>query len=203
MLSQVSVLMHYDSFDNFLENQRAEMQTEMNSKDTVNAVDISLACKIFPSIKLGSSPPVELYDETVADSDVTNLLAAQSYDEYFSISTGEKSFDQVVCETKPPGHNPLPDVNTSILREDNYFGLPMSPQAIILKTEMISCDQNVIDYSEHVVTELQLDVAPNELLLDKCISCLPGLSKRLCRQLENHGFHTVRGSAIDHIKSIF
>lgn len=41
------------------------------------------------------------------------------------------------------------------------------------------------------VPEAQKSALPVELILDKTISCVSGLTKRQCRQLENVGFHTV------------
>ncbi|KAK2635364.1 hypothetical protein Ddye_030156 [Dipteronia dyeriana] len=164
----VSVLMRYDSFDDFNVNKRAEKQSGMNLKDAMNDVDVPLACKLFPSIILGSSPPVELYDETQLNSDIRSLLEAQSCEEFHPNSIGEKWVDlDTACETKPSLHSPLPDASSSIVREENDFDSSLGP-------------------------EPQSDVASFELLLDRCVSCVPGLNKRLCRQLENYGFHTLR-----------
>ncbi|TXG57202.1 hypothetical protein EZV62_018515 [Acer yangbiense] len=192
IIAIVSVLMRYDSFDDFNVNKRAEKQSGMNLKDAMNDVDVPLACKLFPSIILGSSPPVELYDETQLNSDIRSLLAAQSCEEFRPNSMGEKWVDlDSACETKTSLHSPLPDASPSIVREENDFGIPLSPQTMPLKTERILNDLiNVADSS--LGLESQSDVASFELLLDRCVSCVPGLSKRLCRQLENYGFHTLR-----------
>ncbi|KAI9170378.1 hypothetical protein LWI28_027048 [Acer negundo] len=164
----VSVLMRYDSFDDFNVKERAEKQSGMNLKDAMNDVDVPLACKLFPSIILGSSPPVELYDETHLNSDIRSLLAAQSCEEFSRNSMGEKWADlDSACETKPSLHSSLPNATSSIVREEN-------------------------DSDSSLGLESQSDVASFELLLDRCVSCMPGLSKRLCRQLENYGFHTLR-----------
>ncbi|KAK1577879.1 hypothetical protein Q3G72_025617 [Acer saccharum] len=164
----VSVLMRYDRFDDFNVNKRAEKQSGMNLKDAMNDVDVPLACKLFPSIILGSSPPVELYDETQLNSDIRSLLAAQSCEEFRPNYMGEKWVDlDSACETKTSLHSPLPDASSSIVREEN-------------------------DFDSSLGLESQSDVASFELLLDRCVSCVPGLSKRLCRQLENYGFHTLR-----------
>ncbi|KAH9746423.1 ATP-dependent DNA helicase [Citrus sinensis] len=145
--------MGYDSLNDLFKYGRAD-------KDAMDDFDISLACKRFPCITLGSTPPVGLYDEIKAGgSEMKSLLADQS------------------CEAVVS--NPM----DAELRVDR-FGLseawpslyPALPNESSTSSEVGSLPSE----------------ASIEPLLDKCISCVPGLSKRLYHQLENCGFYTLR-----------
>ncbi|KAH9746419.1 ATP-dependent DNA helicase [Citrus sinensis] len=153
LLKKASVVMGYDSLNDLFKYGRAD-------KDAMDDFDISLACKRFPCITLGSTPPVGLYDEIKAGgSEMKSLLADQS------------------CEAVVS--NPM----DAELRVDR-FGLseawpslyPALPNESSTSSEVGSLPSE----------------ASIEPLLDKCISCVPGLSKRLYHQLENCGFYTLR-----------
>nr|GMD63334.1 ATP-dependent DNA helicase homolog RECG, chloroplastic isoform X1 [Ipomoea batatas]GMD70416.1 ATP-dependent DNA helicase homolog RECG, chloroplastic isoform X1 [Ipomoea batatas] len=61
LLSKVSVLMGYDGLNDLIDNER----------------DISLVCRKFPSIILGYSEPIELFDAAENHSKNSGFLAAQ------------------------------------------------------------------------------------------------------------------------------
>ncbi|CBI26906.3 unnamed protein product, partial [Vitis vinifera] len=177
LLNKVSVLMGYDSLHDLIENERVQKESDMNLKDEINNVDISLACRKFPSIILGNSPPVELYDENKCHSDVRSLLAAQICEEFLSSSGAEKwDGPDRFSETWPSLCPTLPNINASLLRKEK--------KSDVLVT--------VEGPPANMVLESQNNAEPVELILDKSISFIPGLQKRHCRQLENCGFHTLR-----------
>ncbi|KAH9794765.1 ATP-dependent DNA helicase [Citrus sinensis] len=153
LLKKASVVMGYDSLNDLFKYGRAD-------KDAMDDFDISLACKRFPCITLGSSPPVGLYDETKAGgSEMKSLLADQSCEAVVSNSMdAELRVDRFgLSEAWPSLYPALPNESST------------SSEVGSLPSE-----------------------APIEPLLDKCISCVPGLSKRLYHQLENCGFYTLR-----------
>ncbi|XP_031268917.1 ATP-dependent DNA helicase homolog RECG, chloroplastic isoform X2 [Pistacia vera] len=220
LFNKVPVLMGYNGFNDLIENGGGEKQSAKNLKDAMDDFDVSLACKRFPSITLGNSPPLELYDETKCSSEMSNLLAAQSA--FLRVSMGENwdidldSFSEAwpsLC----PGP---PNVISSIVGEENSINLPLSSQSMPLKIEensnipvtveessssfhpsrwsmplKIEENSNIpVTVEESSSSKLQTppSAAPVELWLERWISCVPGLSKRLRGQLENCGLHTLR-----------
>ena len=213
---QVSILMGYNGLHDLIENERPDEQPDRNLKDATDDFDLSLARKRFPSITLGSSPPVELYDETTSSSRIRDLLAAQRF---FSNSMDEKWVDpNELCETWPSLYQPLSESGSSVVvEEDNLHQSSWSPT---LESEgksdhLLTVEENTENLhqsswsttsefegkSDHLVpeeessskvgVELQSDTASFDLFLDSSISCIPGLSKRHSRQLEECGFYTV------------
>lgn len=183
LLNKVSVLMGYDSLHDLIENERAEKHCGMNVKDAMDDFDVSLVCKRFPSIILGSSSPVELYDGTPSFFEKMALLTTQSPEGFPSDSTGEEQEQDYLYETGDSLYPAFPSVESSLLRDD---------QSTSLATEKISYPVLVEESSSKVSHEPQKDIVSDELILDSSISCIPGISKKRCSQLENCGFHTVR-----------
>lgn len=174
--------MGYDSLHDLIENERAEKHCGMNVKDAMDDFDVSLVCKRFPSIILGSSSPVELYDGTASFFEKMALLTTQSPGGFPSDSTGEEQEQDYLYETGDSLYPAFPSVESSLLRVD---------QSTSLATDKISYPVLVEESSRKVSHELQKDMVSDELILDSSISCIPGISKKRRSQLENCGFHTV------------
>ncbi|KAK4608693.1 hypothetical protein RGQ29_002197 [Quercus rubra] len=212
-LEKVSAMMDYDSLHDSIDNGSAKKQTGMNHKDAMDEVDVSLACKRFPSIILGRSPKVELYNETAHCSEMSNPLAAQNCEGFVpnlvdaewvqegssetwrllsgslivtTSSKGEKDSDKPLS---PPNH---PIVTTSSKGEKDSHK-PLSPPPTALETveksdDLVSGEES----SNKVGPESPVNAASIESFLNSSINCIPGLSKRHCVQLDNCGFHTLR-----------
>lgn len=177
--------MGYDSLPDLIENDRAEKQS---AKDAMDNFDASLVRKRFPSIILGSSPELELYDGTTNFCETRSLLATQSHEYFLSNSMGKEQERVSVNETWHSKNSTFPSVKT-YSSEDSANTLPVSEQPMPLITEKQS---NQLVTSEEIIRlEPQTDAASFELFLDKSISCIPGLRKKHLNQLENCGFHTV------------
>lgn len=213
------MLVGYDGFRDLIEDEKAE---NGNLKDAADDFDVSLACKRFPSIILGSSPPVKLYDETIHFSEMRSLLAAKSFEGLLPNAVGMKLVDpDGLFEQWLPGNTlsnvssskseELRDENSCIISEsrakktytfrelkvENLHTLPLYSQDITLETqEKLANKVSMEESSTKLGPESQL----NSALLDRPISCIPGLSNRQCRQLENCGFHTVGLLDIIYIK---
>ncbi|XP_044490810.1 ATP-dependent DNA helicase homolog RECG, chloroplastic isoform X2 [Mangifera indica] len=192
LFNKVPVLMGYNSLNDLIENGGGKKQSAMNQTDAMDDFDVSMACKRFPSIILGHSPPVELYDETKCSSEMSNLLAAQSA--FLRNSMVENwdidvdSFSEAWSSLCPAS----PNVISSIVGEENSINLPLSSQSMTLKIEENFNIPIIEDESSYSKPEVPPSSAPFELWLERCISCVPGLSKRLRGQMENCGFHTLR-----------
>lgn len=123
--------MGYDSLNDLFKYGRAD-------KDAMDDFDISLACKRFPCITLGSSPPVGLYDETKAGgSEMKSLLADQSCEAVVSNPMdAELRVDRFgLSEAWPSLYPALPNVSSSIVREGSSLDFALSPQSMSLETE--------------------------------------------------------------------
>ncbi|KAA8529060.1 hypothetical protein F0562_033452 [Nyssa sinensis] len=191
LLNKVSVFVGYDGLHDLIENERAQKETSINLKDAGDDFDITLACKRFPSVILGRSPPVELYDGTACSSEKSSLLAAQICKGFLPSPVGAEWVDpDSFSETWPSLRPNLPNMNSSLLKEEHSYTSPLSIQSSTLETEVKS-DLPVIKEEPFTGAHLQNAVSV-DLILNKAISSIPGLSKRQCRQLENCGFHTLR-----------
>lgn len=190
ILSKVSVLMDYDGLHDFIDNGGDKKNSCMNHIDAKDEFDESLACKRFPSIILGSSPKVELYDEA-ACSEFSRVLATQSCEGFLPNAIGAQWIQESSSQTWPSVSPEPPSDALSSLTEDCYETL--SSQPFPLETPKKSNSSVTVEESSiEVGPELPPDAAAIELFLDRSINCIPGLSKRQCRQLENCGFHTLR-----------
>ncbi|KAG5236813.1 ATP-dependent DNA helicase RECG [Salix suchowensis] len=206
LLNRVQALMDYDGFHDLIKNETAEKQFRGNAKDDF---DVSLACKRFPSIVLGSFPPVELYDE----SEINSLLAAKILEGFLPNVVSVTCVDpdtlheQLASPHTENVNSSMPnevrdessyilsefrEENTSLskeIKEENFHSLPLySPDMTLETVEKIGPKIGMEEYATNVEPESQVNVA----YLDKSISCLPGLSTRQRRQLENCGFYTLR-----------
>ncbi|XP_068332408.1 ATP-dependent DNA helicase homolog RECG, chloroplastic-like [Pyrus communis] len=155
LLNKVSALVGYDSLDDLIENERAEKKSGMHVRDVIDEFDVSLVCARFPSIILGSSPRVELYDGTTSFSE-RMLLSTQS---------GEGFLSDTMCEEQSA---------TVVIEENSHQTVPVE------------------ESSNKVLLKSQNDTGSVQFSLDSSISCIPGITKKRCRQLEDCGFHTLR-----------
>lgn len=188
LLNKVSVLMGYNGMHDFIEDERSEKQYVTDRKD-----DVSLSCKRFPSIILGSSPLVRLYNEKTSLHGKETFLAAESGKEILNSMHARWVDSDGVSETWPPVYPALGDIDSSIVREEDSYSWSVSSQSITSETEGKSDNPITMDKS-YVNNGLETEKvdAKIELFIDNSISCIPGLSKKHCRQLENGGFHTIR-----------
>lgn len=191
LLNKVSVLMGFGSLHDLIENEKAPKF--MKLKDGVDDCDVSLVCKRFPSIILGSSSVVELYDETKCCSEMRNHLAAQSCKGFLASYMGAKCVEaDGSCDLCPNQYPLLQDENSSLLREEIYDTLPSSLAPLILKTGEKKVLATKVESSANVALQSPQTSPSVELNLDKSIGCIPGLSRNHHRQLEKCGFHTLR-----------
>ncbi|KAL6969940.1 DNA helicase [Sarracenia purpurea var. burkii] len=193
LLNKVSVLMGYNDLHDLMESER-DKESGMNLQDAMGDSDVSLACRRFPSIILGCSPMVELYDETSCWSGKNGLLASEICKGLLSSSVGAKWVNpDSLWETWPSLYPSLPNVSPPFLREESSHTLPLSSQSMNLEVETKSSLKFITEESSTSAgVEIKQNDASVGLILDKSISCIPGLSKRQFRLLENSGFHTLR-----------
>ncbi|KAF4364599.1 hypothetical protein F8388_015290 [Cannabis sativa] len=175
VLDKVSVMMGYDDIHDYKDGRD---------------FDVSLACKKFPSIIVGSSPPVILYNGTTDFCNMRNILATEGYEEFLSESIGEEQTQNSLHEMRDSLDPTETSVQTELPREPSSYMLPSSPQPITLVTEEILNQPVAVE--EFIWLDSQIDVASTEPLLDQTINCIPGLKKRHCHKLEDSGFHTLR-----------
>lgn len=176
------MVMGYDGLDDLIDANGTEKQSDIHPDGGAIDFDFSLMCKQFSSIRLGSSPPVELYDGTASIHGDSGLWATKICREFLSSSVGEQLIDpDSVYETWHILYSGATNMDSATYIPDT------------LETETRQDLQFTVDkpsnLSQHGVKQNDGLV---EVLLDQSISLIPGLSKRHARQLENCGFHTVR-----------
>jgi len=172
-------------------NGSGEMKSEMSPKNTLDDVDISLICERFPSITLGSAPRVDLYDGTTSCSETMNSLATDHFENCFSDSSEARWVQSALSEEWPSLYVKHSTVASSTLRKDDSFPSSLLPDLMPSTQEQNSDKIIREDCQMKVGMESQPNPTLSELFLDKSINCIPGLSKRHYRKLENCGFHTV------------
>ncbi|XP_030949876.1 ATP-dependent DNA helicase homolog RECG, chloroplastic isoform X1 [Quercus lobata] len=190
-LEKVSAMMDYDSLHDSIDNGSAKKQTGMNHKDAMDEVDVSLACKRFPSIILGRSPKVELYNETAHCSEMSNPLAAQNCEGFVPNLVDAEWVQEGSSETWRLLSGSL--IVTTSSKGEKDSRKPLSPPPMALETlqksdDLVSGEES----SNKVGPESLVNAASIESFLNSSINCIPGLSKRHCGQLDNCGFHTLR-----------
>ncbi|CAL0318460.1 unnamed protein product [Lupinus luteus] len=187
--NKVFALMDY----NLPGNRSGEKKSEMNLKDTLDDLDISLICKRFPSITLGNAPQVDLYDGTTPCSEMKSILATDDFGKYFSDPSAARWVQNPLSEPLPSLYVNHSSVTSSTLRTEDSFPCPLSPDSMSSIYEENLDNQVTREISqEKKGLQSSSNVPLNELFIDKPISFLPGLSKRLYQQLDNSGFHTLR-----------
>ncbi|KAI8554632.1 hypothetical protein RHMOL_Rhmol05G0113000 [Rhododendron molle] len=183
----VSVLMGYNGLQDLIES--AQKESVMNLKDGMGDYEVSLACKQFPSILFGCSPPIELYDD--------GLLSSEICKEFLSSSVGMKWVNpDSPSESWTSLYPCLPDVNPSFLREESANYLPLSSERLNLEAEQtqmynslwrnlpLELGLRLTKRLRNLPLELGLrltideQAASAELILDKSISFIPRLTKR-------------------------
>ena len=173
-------------------NGRGEKKSEMNQKDALDDFDISLICKRFPSITLGSAPQVDLYDETTLYSEKTGILASEDFEQCFSDSSEARWVQDTLSEAWSSLYVNNSSVTSSALSKEDSHSCPLSHHSTSpIYEEKLDHQVTQQDSQNKVGQQSQSNLRPNELFLDKSVSCLPGLSKRQYQQLDNCGFHTV------------
>ncbi|QHO53598.1 hypothetical protein HN51_022385 [Arachis hypogaea] len=186
--NKVFAIMDYN-LPNLTGNGSGIKKSEMNKNDALDDIDISLICKKFPSITLGSASPVDLYDGTTLYSEKAGIISAEDLEEYFADSSEGRWVQNTVPETWPSLYFNDSSVSASELsKEDSHTCHSMSP------TYEEKLDHQVMeeDSQNKVGQQSQSNLTPRELFLDKSLNYLPGLSKRHYRQLDDCGFHTLR-----------
>lgn len=172
-------------------NGRGEMKSKMNLKDALDDLDISLICKRFPSITLGSAPQVDLYDGAASYSETTNISATEDFEKYFYDSSEARQGQNTLSEAQPSLYVDHSSVTSSALRKDDSFPCPLTPHSLSSLNKEKLDQVTREDSQKKVGLQSQSNLTLNELFLDKSVNYLPGLSKRQYQQLDNCGFHTV------------
>lgn len=193
--------MGYSGIQDSIENEKAHTESGEDLKDIIDEFDSSLACRRFPSIILGSSSVVELYQEIPSQPDRMDILLAESGKGYIPGSIGRSLVEPAKhCETWPL-LDPPSDGTPSALNEQNSCGLPTlptptptsTPTALEAegKSDVVHAEADKKQASTYTGCKSQEFLTSSELIFDRPISFLPGISTRYRGQLEKSGFHTV------------
>lgn len=104
--------------DDCIENGQYNNQSNSVPSDPDDDCNVSIACKKFPSIILGSSPPIELFDDSACYPDIASFLAAKSGENFLLNSTCEEWVQDSLDGTLSSLYSDLPDVGKSSVSEE-------------------------------------------------------------------------------------
>ncbi|KAF6163533.1 hypothetical protein GIB67_002538 [Kingdonia uniflora] len=186
LLNKVSILMGYTNIQDLLENEKALRES--------GDIDFSLWHKRFPSVMLGSSSPVILYDGTVCPPDGRDHLLAQNRHGYVPNSIDECLLELEKLSETWSSMNTSIDVESSSLEEESSSVVSSLHESLDLEIKEKSYPKvsTSISSSRILALESQNNTDANGLVLDKPLSCIVGLSSRHRSLLEKCGFHTLR-----------
>ncbi|GAV76149.1 DEAD domain-containing protein/Helicase_C domain-containing protein [Cephalotus follicularis] len=141
LYTKVAALMGYDSLQNLIENEASEKRSGLNLKDAMDYFDVSLARQKFPSIIVGSSPPVKLYDDTTHFPETRSILVAQGHEAF------HPNFDpDSLGKALPSLYADLSIVNSNAVREESSFSWHQSPSlSMTSETEVYSSSQDTLE----------------------------------------------------------
>lgn len=192
-LNKVSVLM--GSLQDLIGHERAHRESVDNLEDIIDECDLSLACRRFPSIVLGSSPIVELYDEIACQPDGMDILLAGTCKGFLPSPIGgdwvnpDKPSETCLFEAS------LSDGTLPSLDEVNSYVPPNSPPSLAVEAKGKSDEVHVkADMKESSLGTgcKSQQFTSAELIFDKPVSCVTSISTRHYNQLEKCGLHTTR-----------
>lgn len=185
-LDKVSVILGYSNLDGLV-NGRSQKKAVLVREDKIDNFSLLFTCKKFPSITVGSSPQVELYNDSAWNSQIGTYPPALSSEEFQPILTdGKWMIPETLTEMCPSLHNRPPDVSFS--SEKASLPSPSQSQCDGLEDKQFSLSGS----EESLAPVVHENVKLSRLILDKPISSIEGLSKRHSRQLEDCDFHTLR-----------
>lgn len=184
-IDKVSVMLGYSNLDGLVNGiNHAESGLGLDGKRKI--LDVSSTCKKFPSITVGSSPLVELYNDSPWYSQIKTYSPELSCEEFQPILTDGKSMiPDTLTDSFSSLNSGLPDTSSS----SEVASLP-SP---IQSQDGLEDHQSGFSAFEASLPPWVLENEKScQLILDKPISFIEGLSKRHSRQLEDCDFHTLR-----------
>ncbi|KAH9603456.1 hypothetical protein KSS87_006496 [Heliosperma pusillum] len=184
-LDKMSVLLGESHLDDLV-NGRSRMGEKVALDDAVDSFDVSSICNKFPSITIGSSPKVKLYKESIRHPQIVTYSATQSREKVQpTLTDGNWTVPETL--TNISIHPKLQNPSSSVIRdgaslpsmsEHDQTNKAPEPDPLVLE-----------ELSSPVVLEHDRFA---ELILDKPISYIEGLSKRHSRLLEDCEIHTLR-----------
>ncbi|XP_048502084.1 ATP-dependent DNA helicase homolog RECG, chloroplastic isoform X2 [Beta vulgaris subsp. vulgaris] len=180
-------MLGYSKLDGLV-NGRSQKESGVVLKDGLDTFDVSIMCKIFPSIIIGSSPPVELYNDSAWHSQIRTYSPVLSSEEFQPILTeGKWMIPETLTEMGPSLNYKVPNMSSSC--EEVSFPSPFQTQSDGMEDQQFGFPGSGESPAPPMVLEKD---KLSRLILDKPISFIEGLSKRQTRQLEDCDFHTLR-----------
>ncbi|KAG9450085.1 hypothetical protein H6P81_010050 [Aristolochia fimbriata] len=191
MLNKVSVLMGYSSLEDLIEQERIHRDSSPDLKEMFDEFDISLACGRFPSIILGNSSIIELYNE---QSEQVDLLLGNSCKGYLPGAVGNIWTEpNKVSETWSFLDLASSNVNASLTKEENTSVFPIDSLPRASKSGGNSdATPGSKESDVRTATEPPQVTESDEFNFDLSINSVPGISSRHRQQLDKSGFHTLR-----------
>ncbi|XP_068636919.1 ATP-dependent DNA helicase homolog RECG, chloroplastic isoform X2 [Aristolochia californica] len=190
MLNKVSLLMGYSSLEDLIEQERVRRKAGTDLKEMFDEFDISLECRRFPSIILGNSSLIQLYDE---QSEQVDLLLGSSCKGYLP-GTMDKIWTEPdkVSESWSLLDLSPQNANLSSSKEEKLYVLPIDSLSKGLKAGGKSDATPSRKESDIETVSKSPQVAEShEFNFYSPINSVSGISSRHRQQLDKSGFHTL------------
>ncbi|KAJ0962808.1 hypothetical protein J5N97_027930 [Dioscorea zingiberensis] len=187
-LNKVSALMGYNKIQDLIEQENLKRESGVDLEGTIGELDLRLACARFPSIILGDSSLVELYDEVPAQHENLSLLLPEIPNSLGTMGTDSNQLSETWQFFSSSSENRTSESNIK------------SPYMLSYNSGVAHSNGNKnLDDKVAAEKSLMMTVGSElfeglsaEITLDKAVKFIPGTTSRQCRQLEDCGFHTVR-----------
>ncbi|XP_073144522.1 ATP-dependent DNA helicase homolog RECG1, chloroplastic/mitochondrial isoform X2 [Henckelia pumila] len=186
--------MGYKALDDLIANERFREKFIENLKGHNVCFDPTLVHKQFPSITVGYFPTVELYDGAPCYSDTKESEVPQ-IPEGCSPSGVDANWVGPNCMIQAPKSlcEKILNISAPYSLEEKFDESTLHSQSPYRKTETRNglqlTTEEPCSSTGSEARQASLSVSQ---ILDKHISCVPGLNKRQLSQLEKCGFHTLR-----------
>ncbi|XP_031492225.1 ATP-dependent DNA helicase homolog RECG, chloroplastic isoform X2 [Nymphaea colorata] len=169
-LDKVSVLLGYDGLHDLMEHEKVQY----DHRHSDDSSDISLVCSRFPSIMLGSTSFIELYDKTW-DNFGNSVSSVSASSAASSVNQGEAHSFPSVPHIPAEGVNRKPEwVCTSNVKGETEKVIMEPVPLVDTGDKSQNCEATIVS------------------IIDRPVDFIPGISTRHCRQLEKYGFYTMR-----------
>lgn len=186
--------MGYKALDDLIANECFHEKFLENLKGHNYCFDPTLVHKQFPSLTVGYFPTVELYDGAPCSSDTKGSEVPQ-IPEGSSPSCVDANWVGPNCVAQAPSslYVDILNINAPYSLEEKFDESTLYSQSPNRKAKTRNGLQLTIEEPcSSAGSEAQQATLSVSQILDKHISCMPGLNKRQLSQLEKCGFHTVR-----------
>ncbi|KAM0932971.1 putative DNA helicase [Dioscorea sansibarensis] len=186
-LNKVLALMGFNNVQDLIERD-LKGESDIDLEDVSGELDLRLACARFPSIILGDSSLVDLYDEVPAQHENFSPLLPDIPDSLGTVGTDYDQINETWQFFSSSSENRTSQSNVKGSYKFSYNSPAEHDNGDVKLENRVATEQSLM----MTVGNESLQGLSTEITLDKTVKAIPGTTSKQCRQLEVCGFHTVR-----------